>query len=105
MEPVDNLRKAGMLADELGATVVLADMWLSRGTPSQARRLLERANSSNAVHPVAGDLHVGLADVLREQGDLGRGCRALGTVWRVLADGAGVLSGRTGSASVMGAGD
>jgi LuxR family maltose regulon positive regulatory protein len=72
---VQSMGAAGDLADQLGSTVVLASMWVARGGPAEARRLLERALATAGRHHGAalvtlGDLHVGLADVLVEQGDL-----------------------------------
>jgi LuxR family maltose regulon positive regulatory protein len=73
-ETIRSLRAAGQVADALGATVVLASMWESRGRPDEARRLLlaALAEADGMPGPLAtrGDLHVGLAALLVEQGDL-----------------------------------
>ena len=72
-EAVNSMRLGGSVADALGATVPLAGMWVARGQPATARRLFERALAEAQEHlglSTTGDLHAGLADVLREQGDL-----------------------------------
>ncbi len=81
-EAVAQLRVGGNIADALGASVVLADMSIAAGRPCDARRLYERTLKTAEDHPgpalaIAADLHVGLADVLREAGDVEQAARHL----------------------------
>ncbi len=97
-EAVASLHAAGMVADELGMTAALAQMWLARGHPLEARRLCERALAAAESHPgpvlsTTGDLHVGLADIRREQGDLDAAMDHL-EVARELGDRASLLENR-----------
>lgn len=75
VEGVAGLQAAGNLADVLSSTVVLADMWLAAGRPSEARssyvRALQMAKSQGEPVPRAtADLHVGLSELDCEAGDL-----------------------------------
>ncbi|WP_461187608.1 LuxR C-terminal-related transcriptional regulator [Arthrobacter sp. Z4-13] len=74
-EVAPNLRAAGNVADELASAMVLADMWMARGSLNEARRLLEQAliaaNSAGmASGPPTADLHVGISALCCESGAL-----------------------------------
>ena len=83
-DAVTNLHAAGNLADELGSTVVLADMWIARGRLREAQRLYEHALTLAGTpgEPVPGataDLHVGVSELHCEFGALDTAVRHLQT--------------------------
>ena len=70
-----HLEMVGDLADALGTSVPVAAMTMGLGHPDLARRVLEQDLATAQAHdgPTLAshaDLHVSLADVLREHGDL-----------------------------------
>lgn len=74
-QAVQHLHLAGNLVDELGSTVVLADMWLAAGRPATARRLCEDALAraeaqGTALSRAAAELHVGLGEIDSQAGNL-----------------------------------
>ncbi len=97
-EAVRSLHAAGNLVDALDSTIVLADMWLAAGRPSRARHLYEQglatATAGGEPFPRAtADLHVGLAELDRERGDLDSAQRHLETA-RTLAERASITENR-----------
>ncbi|WP_160320832.1 LuxR C-terminal-related transcriptional regulator [Arthrobacter alpinus] len=72
---VASLRAADNVIDELGGTVVLADLWRSAARPTKARQLLHSALKTAQTQglPVAramAELHVALSELDCESGDL-----------------------------------
>ena len=105
-EAVASLHAAGNLSDELGATVVLADMWQTAGQPGTARQLytraLQRAQGNGAGSPGepghsvprgTRDLHIGLGELDHEAGDMEGARRHLETATG-LDDSAGITENR-----------
>lgn len=76
------LEAAGNTADALATTVPMAEMTMALGELGRARSMFEDAVAAAEAHtgvPLASraDLHVGLATVLRERGDLDGAARQL----------------------------
>ena len=74
-QSVSALRAAGNHIDALDSTIVLADMWVTAGRPSQARALYERALRTATAHGepyprATADLHTGLAELALGRNDL-----------------------------------
>ena len=69
-----SLRLAGNVADALGTTIVLADMLVPLGRLREAQRSYEQALLLATEHEPppqsTADLHVGISELLREQGEL-----------------------------------
>ncbi len=97
-QAVASLHAADNVVDALTGTVVLADLWLAAGRPSRARRLCAQALTVAEKHgpPAAratAELHVGLAELDVEAGDL-EGARRHLEAAAALADLFGVNEGR-----------
>jgi LuxR family maltose regulon positive regulatory protein len=91
-----DLQRAGHRADALGAVIALADIRLAQGRLHDARQAYREAvdaaaGSAAGDPPLRGlaDMHVGLADTLREAGDLA-GAREHLRVAEGLGDDAGL---------------
>ena len=75
-ESIAGLTSIGFLADVLGCTITLGDIWRTQGRLAEALRTYQRALASTVPmpgdEPLRGtaDMHVGLAGVLLERNDL-----------------------------------
>ncbi|MGR6964981.1 LuxR C-terminal-related transcriptional regulator [Geodermatophilus sp. URMC 61] len=83
-EAAAHLERAGHLSDVAGCTIALADIRLAQGRLGEALRTLERALrlvTPEARPPLRGaaDVHVGIAGVLIERGELDAARRHLAT--------------------------
>ena len=90
-----NLHLAGHTADYLGSTVVLADMLVAQGRLTEARRAYEHALRLAMAQgeKSAADLHVGLSELSREQGELERAAQHL-SASQALGEGGSVPESR-----------
>ena len=73
-EAIAGMRRAGHIADILGCSVAMADIRVAQGCLREAQRLYEQGLQLVADHgtgPMRGvaDMHVGLAEILRERDD------------------------------------
>jgi LuxR family maltose regulon positive regulatory protein len=74
-QAVASLHAAGNRVDELGGTVVLADLWLAAGLPHRARQLMQSAlkqaqAQGESVARATAELHGGLGELDCEAGDV-----------------------------------
>ncbi len=95
---VRSLQAAGNLTDVQDSTVVMGDLWMAAGRPSQARKTFEQAlaaaTRNGEPYPRAtADLHVGLAELDRELDDLA-GAEAHLETARVLAEHGSITENR-----------
>ena len=73
-ESIARMRRAGHIADILGCSIAMADIRVAQGRLRDAQRLYEQGLRLVADHgagPLRGaaDMHVGLAEILRERDD------------------------------------
>jgi LuxR family maltose regulon positive regulatory protein len=89
---LDSLYRAGHRSDMIGGSIAMADILLARGRVRDARdtyrRGLDVAAETDPPRRGAADMHIGLCEVLREQGDLDGARRHL-----VVAEGLGEYAG------------
>ncbi len=74
-EGMARVQRAGNIPDAMNASIALADIRITQGRLGEAIRTYDQAFQLSAKHgepvlPGTADLHVGLADIVREQGDL-----------------------------------
>ena len=74
-EGMARVQRAGNIPDAMNASIALADIRITQGRLGEAIQTYDQAFQLSAKHgepvlPGTADLHVGLADIVREQGDL-----------------------------------